>query len=80
MKYSVLLLCPDYLRDYDAETFYTFVTAPDPQQAVSLARAEAVVAAAAQEDVAAGLADEEDFVVLLVVEGYHRDLRHEVAI
>ena len=40
--YSVLLLYPDYANDSGTETFYTFVDATDPIEAVELAERQAL--------------------------------------
>jgi hypothetical protein len=65
--YSVLLLYPDYAsRQYGEETYYAFVTAADPIEAVANAQAQAV---AAQEGVE--IDDPEDFAPLLVTLGHH---------
>jgi hypothetical protein len=63
--YSVLLLYPDYLNDTGYETYYAFVEASDPLDAVALAQRQA---AAAQEGVEI---DPDDFAPLLVTEGRH---------
>ncbi len=63
--YSVLLLYPDYLGNYGEETYYAFVEALDPIEAVALAQGEA----AAAQDVEIG--DPADFAPLLVTRGHH---------
>jgi hypothetical protein len=63
--YSVLLLYPDYANHSGTETYYTFVEAPGPFDAVTVARRQAI---AAQEGVAI---DPIDFDPLLVIEGHH---------
>ena len=40
--YSVLLLYPDYANDSGTETYYAFVEATDPIEAVAMAQREAV--------------------------------------
>ncbi len=64
--YSVLLLYPDYANDSGTETYYTFVEAKDPSEAVDLAQRHAI----------AGLEDDQieadAFAPLLVIEGHHR--------
>lgn len=64
--YSVLLLYPDYASDaFGHETYYAFVEARDPTDAVEVAQREAVAAQDAEIDNPA------DFHPLLVVEGHH---------
>jgi hypothetical protein len=63
--YSVLLLYPDYLDDTGYETFYAFVEAVGPIEAVHLARRKAVAAQTIDID------DPTDFHPLLVIEGHH---------
>ena len=63
--YSVLLLYPDYANVSGTETFYVFVEAVDPIEAVTLAQRDAV---ASQDGVAA---DPEDFAPLLVTPGHN---------
>jgi hypothetical protein len=65
--YSVLLLYPADANDGGAETYYAFVEAPDPSEAVALARREAV---AANECLPF---EPEEFASLLVTEGHHAD-------
>ena len=64
--YSVLLLYPDYANNSGTETFYAFVEAVDPIQAVAKAQREA---AAAQDGVGV---DPQDFALLLVTPGHNR--------
>jgi hypothetical protein len=63
--YSVLLLYPDYANDTGSETYYALVEAPDPIEAVTVARRQAL---AAQEGV---IFPPDDFVPLLVTPGHH---------
>ncbi len=63
--YSVLLLYPDDQNDSGTETYYEFVTASDPIEAVAQAQRQA---AAAQDGVEI---DPEDFAPLLVTQGHH---------
>jgi len=63
--YSVLLLYPDYLDDTGCETYYAFVEAIDPIDAIAVAQREAVT-----EQVIA-IDDPTDFIPLLVTEGHH---------
>jgi hypothetical protein len=63
--YSVLLLYPDYLTDDLIETYYVFVGASDPIEAVAVAQRHA---AAAQEGVEI---EPDDFAPLLVTKGHH---------
>jgi hypothetical protein len=64
--YSVLLLYPDHANDTGTKTYYTFVDALDPIEAVATAQREAV---AAQDGVDI---DAEDFAPLLVTPGHNR--------
>ena len=63
--YSVLLLYPDYANDGGAETYYAFVTAADPIEAVAKAQAQAVATQGGVE------IEPEDFAPLLVTRGHH---------
>lgn len=63
--YSVLLLYPDYANDSGTETYYAFVEASDPIEAVAHATRQAV---AAQEGV---VFPPDDFTPLLVTPGHH---------
>jgi len=63
--YSVLLLFPNYANDSGTETYYTFVEALNPSEAVFLARLKA---AAAQQDMEM---KPDDFVPLLMTSGHH---------
>ncbi|MFL5285236.1 MAG: hypothetical protein ACJ8AW_30735 [Rhodopila sp.] len=66
--YSVLMLYPDYVNDGSMETletYYAFVDASGPIEAVALAQRQA---AAAQEGVEI---EPEDFAPLLVTQGHH---------
>jgi hypothetical protein len=63
--YSVLLFYPDYANDSGTETFYAFVEATDPIEAVAMAQREA---ATTQESMDG---DPEDFAPLLVTPGHH---------
>jgi hypothetical protein len=65
--YSVLLLYPADANDGGAETYYAFVEAPDPSEAVALARRQAV---AANECLPF---EPDEFASLLVTEGHHAD-------
>lgn len=68
MKFSVLLLYPDYLAtQYGEETYFTHVGAATVAEATQAARAEAV-------DGQQCSCDPADFVPLLVVKGWHKDL------
>ena len=66
--YSVLLLYPDYANDSGWETFYAFVEANDPLDAVALAQRNAV---AAQEGIEI---EPDDFMPLLVAQGHNASL------
>jgi hypothetical protein len=63
--YSVLLLYPDYANDNGTETYYAFVEASDPIEAVAAAQRQAV---AAQDGVDI---EPDDFAPLLVTQGHH---------
>jgi hypothetical protein len=63
--YSVLLLYPDHANDNGTETYYAFVEATDPIEAVALAQREAVAANDCVE------IEPDDFAPLLVTEGHH---------
>ncbi len=63
--YSVLLLYPDYANDGGKETFYAFVKARDPIEAVLLAQRRALAVNEWEET------EPEDFAPLLVTEGHH---------
>ena len=63
--YSVLLLYPDYANHSGNETYYAFVTASDPLDAVAKAQQKA---AAAQEGIDI---QPDDFAPLLVTEGHN---------
>ena len=66
-SYSVLLLYPDYyLNDFGStKTYYTFVEAPDPIEAVAVAQRQAATTQIVEID------DPTDFAPLLVTEGHH---------
>jgi hypothetical protein len=66
--YSVLLLYPDYVGDYGTETFYAFVEAESPSEAIAVARQNAG-------DACPVVYDPLDFTVLLVTSGHNRDER-----
>ena len=63
--YSVLLLYPDYANDSGTETYYAFVEALDPIDAVALAQREAVTAQDGMDG------DPGDFAPLLVTPGHN---------
>ncbi len=63
--YSVLLLYPDYANDSGTETYYAFVEALDPIEAVAVAQREAVTAQDGLD------VDSEDFAPLLVTPGHN---------
>jgi hypothetical protein len=63
--YSVLLLYPDYLDDTGYETYYAFVEALEPIEAVAVAQRQAIAAQCVDID------DPTDFAPLLVTEGHH---------
>jgi hypothetical protein len=63
--YSVLLLYPDYTNDSGTETYYAFVEAVDPIEAVALAQRQAVRAQECMHG------DPQDFAPLLVTPGHH---------
>jgi hypothetical protein len=68
MQYSVLLKYPESMTDGALETYYAFVDADNPVQAVHTARIEAVLFQGDEPGYAL-----RDFAVLLVVEGHHLD-------
>ena len=63
--YSVLLLYPDYANDGGSETYYAWVTASDPLDAVAVAQRQAAAAQIVDID------DPTDFAPLLVTQGHH---------
>jgi hypothetical protein len=63
--YSVLLLYPDDMNDNGAETYYAFVEALDPVDAVALAQQEAVTSQGNIE------CEPQDFAPLLVTPGHN---------
>lgn len=63
--YSVLLLYPDYANDSGMETYYAFVEALNPLEAVAMAQRQAVTA---QQGVDG---DPDDFAPLLVTPGHN---------
>jgi len=68
MKFSVLLLYPDYLAtQYGEETYFTQVTAAIVEEAAKTAQAEAVEGQLCE-------CNPDDFAVLLVIKGWHSDL------
>lgn len=69
--YSVLLLYPDDMNQGGQETYYEFVVAHDPAEAIKIAREHAVTDNFMEPDEA------EDFFVLLVIEGHHTDINPE---
>lgn len=68
-EYSVLLLYPDYLNENGDDTYYAFVFAASPKDAVRKARRDAVESQLDDSEI-----EEEDFAVLLVIEGHHEAL------
>lgn len=67
MKYSVLLLRPDYIAEpYGQDTYFTHVEATNAEVACNLAQQEA--AEADSGDAA------EDYAVLLCIAGHHDDV------
>lgn len=63
--FSVLLLYPDYANDSGTETYYAFVEAVDPDEAITLAQRAAIAANEGLE-----IQEEEDFTPLLVTQGH----------
>jgi hypothetical protein len=63
--YSVLLLYPDHINEGGTETYYAWVEAADPIQAVAQAQREAVAANDCVES------EQQDFAPLLVTSGHH---------
>lgn len=74
-KYSVMLLRPDYMAccSESADTFYTHVKARNVKAAVYTARQEAMSSDCAELDM-----PPEDYAVLLVIDGHHSDISHEM--
>ena len=71
MKYSVLLLYPDYLADaYGQETYLAWVKADDVKKAQRKAQVEALRAQPYKEGIRA-----DDFFVLFVAEGHLKNLK-----
>lgn len=71
LLFSVLLLRPDTIANqYGEDTYFTFVGANDPVDAVRKARIEAC-----QFD--EGITEPEDYFVLLVIAGAHTDINPE---
>jgi hypothetical protein len=66
IPYSVLLLYPDYANDTGTETYYAFVEAVDPIEAVATAQGQAVTAQDGMH------IDSDDFAPLLVTPGHNR--------
>ncbi|WP_422927476.1 hypothetical protein [Singulisphaera sp. PoT] len=64
-SYSVLLLYPDYANETGADTYYAFVEAPGPVEAIALARRDAAAAKDGER------IEPEDLAVLLVTQGHH---------
>ena len=63
--YSVLLLYPADANDGGAETYYAFVEAAGPLEAIAIAQQQA------GEAQVAGIDDPTDFIPLLVTQGHH---------
>ncbi|TXG96128.1 MAG: hypothetical protein E6R08_10165 [Nevskiaceae bacterium] len=73
--FSVLLLYPDYATDnYGQETYLTAVMAADPEQALALARKEAVDSNTTSEGECT-IDNPSDFFCLAVFEGHHHDVQ-----
>lgn len=71
-RYSVLLLYPDYVAEqYGEEIFYNFVKADSVSMAIKQAQRNAFES---NELVIGDDGELEDFAVLLVIEGHHKDL------
>lgn len=78
MKYTVLILRPDYVADnYGQDTFLSHVDEPSVEAAEHAARVEALTAdQLPSERDAEDLPESfDDYYVLLVVEGWHDDLK-----
>lgn len=72
MKYSVLLLYPDYVAEnYGQDTFYDLVEANTPAEAVAKARMTALKCADKNDT---WINDPEDFFLQLLIEGHHMAL------
>lgn len=75
MKYTVILMRPDYATDnYGTDTFMTHVEAVDPRTALSEARA-LVIDADFGEDAAE--VEPADYACIALIEGEHKDLNPE---
>ena len=64
--YSVLLMYPDYVADVYGETYYDFVAATSPKDAVKIARERCAEAHNLD------LEDWEDLAVVLITEGHNK--------
>lgn len=70
VKYSVLLLYPDYCSDaYGQETYFAHVQAPTPGEALEAARKKCMA-----EELAPEINDPDDLFCLLIVHGHLNDL------
>lgn len=70
MKYSVLLLYPDYAAEsYGQDTFYDLVEADTPSEAVAKARRNVI-----ESNPEMDIEHPGDFFLLLLVEGHHMAL------
>lgn len=70
MKYTVLLLRPDYIADaFGQDTYLAHVEAVDPEEAVEVAQREASDA-----DSDKGFEDLDDYYPLITLIGHHEDL------
>jgi len=69
MKYTVLLMRPDYVADrFGEDTYLAFVTARSPTLAIKAARLEVLRA----DDIAA--VNREDYHPLFTLNGWHNDI------
>lgn len=73
--YSVLLLYPDYIADeFGKETYFAWVEAESPEQAVYAAQRMAWIDNTEGED---DLLHPDDFFPLITIQGHHGDLTPE---
>ena len=68
VKYSVLLLYPDYIaNDFGSDTYYTFVVAATPREALDKARQSCL-------KVCPDINDPVDLFCLLLIHGHKHDM------
>lgn len=75
-KYTVLLQRPDYIAaPYGLDTYMTHVTAGTPAGAQLVAQQEVAALDACEGDADDAAIPAEDYAVLLVLEGWHNDIK-----